>query len=101
MHTEWGIAPTVIRAAKRHGIGADPPGSLTVVRDGRAPRAAHRMLATAYRGAYNTYLRFGTGLAKTDYFGDAIDTAHILQTTWADVEVMDFYPILERVQPTD
>ena len=37
MHTEWGIAPTVIRAAKRHGIGAIRL-ALYRVRDGRAPR---------------------------------------------------------------
>jgi chitin disaccharide deacetylase len=86
MHTEWGIARIVVRAAHRHGIGAIRlafncgPGR-------RGASRSHRMLATAYRGAYNTYLRIH-GLAKTDYFGDALDTAKILQTTTADVEVM-------------
>lgn len=45
------------------------------------------MLAPAYRHMRNTYLRFH-GLARTEYFGNARDTAHILQTTTADVEVM-------------
>ena len=86
MHTEWGIAPVVIRVAKRHGIGA-----IRLARNcgtgRRGASAAHRILASAYRGAHNIYLRFH-GLAKTDYFGDALDTAHILRTTRADVEVM-------------
>ena len=38
-------------------------------------------------------LRF-CGLAKTNYFGDALDTAHILQTTMADLEVM-VHPTLD------
>jgi len=86
MHTEWGIAPVVIRTAKRHGISSIRlalncgPG-----RDGAS--TTHRMLARTYRQAQNTRLRFH-GLAKTEYFGDALDTAHILQTTTADVEVM-------------
>jgi len=41
----------------------------------------------AYRHVRNAYLRF-QGLARTEYFGNARDTAHILQTTTADVEVM-------------
>jgi hypothetical protein len=45
------------------------------------------LLARTYRGAYNTRLRL-SGLAKTDYFGHALDTADILLATTADVEVM-------------
>jgi predicted glycoside hydrolase/deacetylase ChbG (UPF0249 family) len=86
MHCEFGIAPAVIHMAKRHDIRSIRlalncgPG-----REGTS--AAHHVLARAYRLVQNTRLRFH-GLAKTDYFGDAFDTAHILRTTTADVEVM-------------
>jgi len=86
-HTQrMGVAPSVIRMAKRHGINAIPlRRNCGTVREGAS--AAHRMLAPAYRHVRNTYLRFH-GLARTEYFGNARDTAHILQTTTADVEVM-------------
>jgi len=92
MHCEFGIAPIVIRIAKRLGIGGIRlapncgPG-----RDGAT--RVHRMLARAYWYAQNTRLRFH-GLARTEYFGDARDTAHILQTTTYDVEVM-VHPTLD------
>ena len=93
MHNEWGIAPLVIRAAKHHGIGAIRLAS-NCGPGRKGASAAHRMLASAYRGVHNLYLRHH-GLAKTDYFGDASDTAYILQTTRADVEVM-VHPSLDE-----
>jgi hypothetical protein len=92
MHCEFGIAPAVIRMAKHLGIGGIrlAPNCGT----GRAGATwAHRMLARAYWHAQNTRLRLN-GLARTEYFGDARDTAHILQTTTADVEVM-VHPMLD------
>ena len=92
MHTEFGIAPVVIRTAQRLkcralrlGINCGPG------RDG-AP-CFHRIVATAYRSLYNARIRF-EGLARTDYFGDPQDTAGILRTTMADTEVM-VHPMLD------
>ena len=93
MHTEWGIAPIVIQAAKLHGIHAVRL-ALNCGMGRRGASKAHRNLAMAYRGVHNTYLRFH-GLAKTAYFGDASDTAEVLQTTYADVEVM-VHPTLDE-----
>jgi predicted glycoside hydrolase/deacetylase ChbG (UPF0249 family) len=93
MHTEWGIAPIVIRAAKRHGIRAIRL-ALNCGPGRRGASAAHRMSASAYRGVHNVYLR-RHGLAKTAYFGDPSDAAHVLTTTRADVEVM-VHPTLDE-----
>jgi predicted glycoside hydrolase/deacetylase ChbG (UPF0249 family) len=93
MHTEWGIAPIVVRAAKLHGIRAIRL-ALNCGPGRRGASAAHRMSASAYRGAHNVYLRCHR-LAKTAYFGDASDTAHVLKTTRADVEVM-VHPTLDE-----
>jgi predicted glycoside hydrolase/deacetylase ChbG (UPF0249 family) len=86
MHAEWGIGPTTIRVAKRHGIR----GVRLALNCGpgrRGASATHRILARAYRGAHNVRLRL-SGLAKTRFFGDAFDTAEVLSGTTADVEVM-------------
>jgi O-antigen/teichoic acid export membrane protein/predicted glycoside hydrolase/deacetylase ChbG (UPF0249 family) len=74
MHTELGISPIVVRMAKRLGI--------------RAIRLARNCgPVSLYQNVHNARLWFH-GLARTDYFGNARETAQILQTSTADVEVM-------------
>jgi hypothetical protein len=93
MHTQFGIAPVVIRAAKRLGVSAIRLGpNCGPGREGAS--ASHRILACVHRRFYNSRLRFH-GLAKTDYFGDAGDTREILRTTRADTEVM-VHPTLDH-----
>jgi predicted glycoside hydrolase/deacetylase ChbG (UPF0249 family) len=99
MHAEWGIGPTVIRAVRRHGIGGVRL-ALNCGRGRRGASAAHRLLGRTYRAAYNMRLRL-SGLAKTHYFGHALDTADILRTTTADVEVMVHPQFDERGQLID
>ena len=86
IHTELGIAPVVVRVAKRFGI--------RTVRIGRncgpfrtGSSAAHKAVAGIFRKARNVYWRLRC-VAMTKYFGDSRDTAHVLRTTNADVEVM-------------
>ena len=93
MHTEWGIAPVVIRAAKRHGIRAIRLAFNCGPRREQAS-AMHRLLARAYRSMHNARLRYHE-LAKTDYFGDAADAGRVLQMTTADVEIM-VHPCLDQ-----
>ena len=84
MHTQFGIAPVVIRVAKRLGVSAVRLGpNCGPGREGAS--ASHRILASAHRRFYNSRLRFH-GLAGTDYFGDARDTREILRTTRADTK---------------
>jgi chitin disaccharide deacetylase len=93
MHTEFGIAPVVIRMAKRFGVGALRPGqNCGPGREGAS--TYHRVLANAYRSVYNARLRFH-GLCRTEYFGDARDTRDIIRTTRADTEVM-VHPNLDQ-----
>ena len=93
MHTEFGIAPVVIRTANRLKCRALRLGLNCGSGRNGAPRF-HRILATAYRGWYNARIRFA-GLARTDYFGDPQDTAEILRNTMADTEVM-VHPMLDH-----
>lgn len=110
IHTQFGICGSVIRAAKRHGISAirlapNCRGAAAAIirmskrsivrirrihnceRDSEMLALHRRTLARSTCYAYNIRLRLH-GLAKTEYFGDASETARILQTTSADVEVM-------------
>jgi predicted glycoside hydrolase/deacetylase ChbG (UPF0249 family) len=93
MHTQLAIAPIVMRVAKRLGVNGIRLGPNCG--PGRANASAcHRLLAAAHRNLYNARLRF-EGLARTDYFGDALDTFDIIQTTRADTEVM-VHPMLDN-----
>jgi chitin disaccharide deacetylase len=93
MHTELGIAPVVIRVAKRLKVGALRLGiNCGPGRDGAS--ASHRILANAYRSLYNSRLKINH-LAGTEYFGDPRDTVDIIRTTRADTEVM-VHPTLDN-----
>jgi predicted glycoside hydrolase/deacetylase ChbG (UPF0249 family) len=86
MHTQPGIAPVVIRAARRLGVNAIRLGpNCGPGREGASQ--AHRVAARAQRYFYNVRLRLN-GLARTEYFGDARDTYEIVRKTRANVEVM-------------
>ncbi|MDP9052699.1 MAG: ChbG/HpnK family deacetylase [Acidobacteriota bacterium] len=92
MHTEFGITPVVIRAAKRMKVKGLRLGiNCGAGREGAS--IPHRLAGMAYRTAYNTRVRLH-GLARTVYFGDALDTVDILRTTEADTEVM-VHPMLD------
>lgn len=92
MHAQFGIAPVVIRVAKRLGVRAIRLGiNCGPGREGAS--TPHRILADAYRSVYNACVRFH-GLARTDCFGDAKDTLDIIRTTRADTEVM-VHPMLD------
>jgi predicted glycoside hydrolase/deacetylase ChbG (UPF0249 family) len=93
MHTQFGIAPVVIRVAKRLGNSAIRPAiNCGPGREGAS--TSHRVLADAYRSVFNARLRFH-GLSRVDYFGDARGTCHIIRTTRADTEVM-VHPMLDN-----
>jgi predicted glycoside hydrolase/deacetylase ChbG (UPF0249 family) len=86
VHSELAISTIAIRLVKRFGIRAirlnrncGPPWS--------SSSALRTTVARAVRCANNIRLCMH-GLARTKYFGDAQDTAAILQNTDADVEVM-------------
>src|SRR4051812_16483950 len=92
MHTHFGIAPVVIRAAKRLGVRALRRG--TNCGPGRLGASTyHRVLASAYRRVFNARLRFH-GLSRTEYFGDLRDIGDIIRNTRADTEIM-VHPMLD------
>jgi predicted glycoside hydrolase/deacetylase ChbG (UPF0249 family) len=79
VHTEWPIGEIAIRVARQFGIGA-----IRLTRNcGAGISLGHKL----YKAAYNARLQMH-GLAKTRYFGSAIDVATVLGTTEDDVEIM-------------
>jgi predicted glycoside hydrolase/deacetylase ChbG (UPF0249 family) len=86
MHTEPGIAPVVIRMAKRLGVKAIRPG--LNYGPGRAGASrAHRLIAQTYRDAFNVLLKFHD-LSRVDVFTDAQDAPDLIRIGHANVEVM-------------
>jgi predicted glycoside hydrolase/deacetylase ChbG (UPF0249 family) len=86
MHWQLGFTPVVIRMAKRCGITG-----IRIRRNcgplPKDPSMARRILTPIVRRVRNLTFQVH-GLARTDYFGDAVDTAPILRATRSDVEVM-------------
>ena len=86
MHTEPGIAPVVIRMAKRLGVRAIRPA--LNCGPGRAEASiGHRLLARTYREVFNIGLRM-YGLLHVDHFADARDAGDLIRTGRSSVELM-------------
>ena len=99
MHTEPGIAPVVIRMAKRLGVKAVRLG--LNYGPGRAGASvAHHLLAQAYRDVFNRRLT-RLGLAHVKYFVDAQDAGDLIRTGSSDVELMVHPMLNDRVEVVD
>jgi predicted glycoside hydrolase/deacetylase ChbG (UPF0249 family) len=86
VHTEPGIAPVVIRAARRLGVKAIRP-ALNCSPGRVGASVAHDFLAQTYRDVFNRWLQF-QGLARVAYFADARHARSLIGSVSSNIELM-------------